>query len=408
MPESRWEDLFSELYNKIEYSDITFVHGATKLYCHNIVFKMQAPDLQKKIIENRCNDEINVDHIGISFDTFSEIIKFIYTKNMELDFNNIVEVTQFAHNYNLQSVKEFCRNWIKQKLTIKTACIVLQTMMINNEDNLLAEVENFIRLNYKEVIETESFLNSDVSVIRRILSLEKIESGSEIDVYNAAEKWAKQRLSVGKPFTGSKMRDILGDLIYLIRFPSMTSLEFTECVTRNAGLLKHDEIGAIYLEINAKHENSYGFNSHPRSLKCDNTILRELICNEHVNYQWLNEIPPNTIEFNVSKSITIFGLHITGANHPINVVIKLFDDKNILIAQGHGQIPQQNYKRIDLNQPIQLSPTTHYKIILDYDILPEFQYWCYQPKSVPWSSSICNIEFNFTKMSQMIHKIYFE
>lgn len=411
--ESNWGSLFNELYREKTYSDITFVYGIHKIKSHNLVLMMRAPDFHKQIVDAKCNTEINVINVTSSYDIFNEFIKFIYTGTLELKEDTIVEMTQLASLYKMELLIEKCMQWLKLQLTIENACIILQKVLQHKDLTLIQVVLEFIRIHFKAVLETSAFLDLNADAMEHLLKVEGIETGNEVDMHNAVVQWSRTHLTKqGKTFSGTEMRELLGDLIILIRYPTMNSIEFTQCVTQNIGLLRQDEIGAIYLEINAKHKNNFGFNNRLRTekynLPIDSTNLHELIINDHPNYHWLPEIPSNITEFTTSVPIALIGVHVTGGDRPIDVTIHLLNENDEFITQGRGLIPQQNFSRVDFEVPISIQAGRKYKVILEYEKIDGAQYWCYFSKNVPFNTVKCDVEFVFTKLSQMIYKIYFK
>ncbi|XP_055335730.1 BTB/POZ domain-containing protein 2-like [Paramacrobiotus metropolitanus] len=87
-------------------------------------------------------------------------------------------------------------------------------------------LENFclekIDLWAASVLHSADFLEIDLEVLQIILRRDTLKV-KEVDVCNAVTKWAKHRCEQDKlDPTGANQRSVLGDALFLIRFPVMT------------------------------------------------------------------------------------------------------------------------------------------------------------------------------------------
>lgn len=116
--------------------------------------------------------------------------------------------------------------------------------------------EDLIIANAENVLETLQFYYDDHDMLKRILQLDlKCE---ESIVFDACLKWAITKCN-GKRLAernGRKLREQLGDCLFLIRFNRMTVKQFTERITENEGLFIADELEDIVHSITNKKYQS--------------------------------------------------------------------------------------------------------------------------------------------------------
>lgn len=113
--------------------------------------------------------------------------------------------------------------------------------------------------------------------VKWIVELETLQC-DEKSLFDAVMMWSRRECSRCKlPVTPQNMRSVLGDIIYQIRFPTMTTQEFAECNKMYPELLSADEMTKIMV-FSTVPAAKVRFNVNPRleatftSLYADNGV----------------------------------------------------------------------------------------------------------------------------------------
>ncbi|KAH7715057.1 BTB/POZ domain-containing protein 2 [Aphelenchoides avenae] len=123
----------------------------------------------------------------------------------------------------------------------------------------------FFDKNAAALTEHVSFLHVGLERFKEILARDSLGI-YEIDLYRAAIKWARAQLKrANKRRTGQAIREVLGEALFLIRFPTMHPQDFTTGPAKD-GILSPEasEKLAIYGRIHSADPSECAFNAEPR------------------------------------------------------------------------------------------------------------------------------------------------
>ena len=179
-----------------------------------------------------------------------------------------MHIYQAADKYCVTSLREKILKAINSKLNSKNVLYFYESLIAfpTTKDEDLFEIYRIMDNHTKDVFETEIFKLINKDTLALILKRDNLTI-REMDVYRACLAWTDHKLSKKKiEVTPNARRKSLGDMIYLIRFPLMSSTEFSSGPAKDK-VLNGDEISEIYLylnEPNYKGEFIQKFNSRPR------------------------------------------------------------------------------------------------------------------------------------------------
>ncbi|KAJ8871019.1 hypothetical protein PR048_027322 [Dryococelus australis] len=161
------------------------------------------------------------------------------------------ELLYAAKKYLVDDVASTCRDIIGEWVGPHDACRVLEFAESVDELALAETCLELIRRRAREVLKEESFSEVGRTMLGRVLDDGRLEVDSEVDVIEAANRWAegacKRR---GLPTTGPNRRAVLGSLFGKLRFLSLRGTELFPSVTER-DLLTLDEFHAV-LERSAR------------------------------------------------------------------------------------------------------------------------------------------------------------
>lgn len=217
----------------------------------------------------------------------------------------------------------------EENLNLENVCTVLDQSLLYNEVELTDKCLQFIGLNAQSILHRESFLRLSPAAVARIAQNDYLCLDSETLLYKACVRWAKERLQQKRRFfrepTDGEVREMLGSIIYRIRFPRMEAGEFATVVGRQQ-VLSHEEKSTLYYYILT--------NELP-----DENCLLEFDCGMRVQIcsrfpsigsaqQWwsCSGGPTDAISFQTDCDIQIIGMALYGgrekAKHDVGIVIR--------------------------------------------------------------------------------------
>jgi len=173
--------------------------------------------------------------------------RYIYVETARITDATALPLLYAAKKYLLTGLLQECRRASKKALTcsVDTVCAALQQSISLGEDELKEKSLKFVRENTRRVFNTEAFLHLPHNALEDVVSLDTVSETSERELFEACVKWARCQLrKLGNEHpSGEEIRNVLGDVLYKIRFPTMTQREF-------AGLTAHSKI----LSLDEKHD----------------------------------------------------------------------------------------------------------------------------------------------------------
>lgn len=185
--------------------------------------------------------------------------------------------------YALADLVNQCERYLECAIDTENVCVIFNQAIFFGMHELANTALLCIEINAKAVFETEGFDSLSRDNIVAVFKSERLKA-NEIDIFNAAITWAKQQCIVQNIETNAEnQRQILGDLLYLIRIPLLTLQEYSQVVVRS-GILTNDEQLLFYkfFTLNEEDIEVPLFTSAPRdgilpcSLDLDDLIASHL------------------------------------------------------------------------------------------------------------------------------------
>ena len=203
-------------------------------------------------------------------ESFLELLRFLYQDEVKLTGSNVIEVLYLAKKYMIPSLSEECSRFLRTNVNAQNVFVVLPGVRMYKETSAEEKCWEIVDDHTKEAISTEAFLRIDHGLLCSVLERDTLRA-NEVDVFGAADRWAaynckKQRQEA----TGENKRKILGDAIYLIRFPLMKEKQFASLVPKTNILSKEDSL-EVLLNFNGATETPLKFSARARRPRQPNT-----------------------------------------------------------------------------------------------------------------------------------------
>lgn len=266
------------LYLDAETADVCFLIGETKIPAHKNLLAA-ASDVFKRMFYGPLRETDNVRIDGVNGTAFKEFLQFFYIENVKLTIENIADVMDLGHKYNVTKCSELCVEFLKDTLTDDNICTGLSLAMIYDLNELKDFCKKRIIANTSAVIRSAGFLECDRSILEYILNI-NLFSCSEMDIFDACMAWVRAR-SKQDALTKEIVHTHLGHLFYAIRFASMKIKDVANLTNPYGFLFSFDEYKEIIQLIELPAFQPQFFATAKRELPwnkdavilCDRSIL---------------------------------------------------------------------------------------------------------------------------------------
>ena len=186
-------------------------------------------------------------HLYLSF-------RYMYTDGVDFDGNTVLHVLYAAKKYQLDGLITECETYLQTAIDVDNACSMYNQSSFYEMDLLQAACLDFICMNANDVFDNDDFLKLTPQSLIEILSAGGLGVEEELDVFNAAVKWASHHCKKkGFEPTSSNMRAWLGEGLFRIRLPIIPVADFTDSVV-STGLLTQEEQVQLYKHMTV-HRN---------------------------------------------------------------------------------------------------------------------------------------------------------
>lgn len=264
----RTKQIMKQLYlDREESGDIVFIVETERIRAHKCILVTSSSKYRAQFYGPNKNDD-DVDVMNITASSFKEFLKYFYGEDLTLSAENIEEITDLAKQSLVDNLLRDCENFLMQIVELHNVCWCYRLAILYDIKQLRHHCEELISENTTYVMSTAVFMDCDREVLLNILKMDTINC-KETEMFHACIKWArdacKQQLLDDQDV--KNLRTVLGDVLYQIRFASMSVEEFTMLHKQHEGLYSFEESIEIFYIIGKLNQfQSQKFNQKQRIL----------------------------------------------------------------------------------------------------------------------------------------------
>ena len=287
-----------------------------------------------------------------------------------------------AKKYSIQSLVEQCTTYLKDKTSEEDLCSILEQAHLFDEKELHEQCFERILSRNSEILNEQNtdILNLCADCLKKLIKSDKLLVQEEV-LFSLCLKWSaeqcrKRNISV----TDENQREVLGDILFYIRFPNMDPRYFTENVS-NRNILTAEEKILIFQYFNrSKYFEQEGtstkaltsgtrqFSTRPRK-NTDIYVLNRFteILGGTFDF-WVNESLTDAISFSCSQDINFIGISVFAPFQQgvIRGTIKIYDESFWCLAcKDKVKIVGEDDKKVHdiiFHRPIKLDQGKWYTI----------------------------------------------
>jgi hypothetical protein len=269
-----------------------------------------------------------------------------------------------SEKYMLHNIKDKCSHYLQASVDEERVCVVLQTAHDFYLDDYRTNALKFILSIGEPCLESNSFLHLSPECLKLVIESDYLKCKEEI-MYQKIIDWSTHRcqdqhLTVNDEHT----RQVLGDFLYLVRFPIMERKYFTENVSKKS-LLTLDEIVKVYQSLD--DEKISVFPTKLRNIEHMEHMVC-LRCDTNNSGHWKPYERGDYLDFTtnldcIMLGINVFGSYTYSGKHDIRLTIvksNVLRSINTVIFSEKGQ----EIYPVMFGSPLLAEKNTRYEIYL--------------------------------------------
>ena len=355
------------LLNNDLMSDITFVVGpkGQRIPAHKFVLSTGSSVFFAMFHGGLAEEKDQIEVPDVEPSAFLSLLRFLYTDDISLDDDNVLSTLYISKKYLVNTLSRACVSYLETSLNELNACLLLSQSRLFEEANLTERCWEVIDAQAELALSSEGFVDVDEKTLRFILVRDTLNA-KELSIFSALLRWASSEcLRQEQEDTPENQRKVIGDLIFLVRFPCMTLDEFADGPAQSK-VLTLNEVTDLFLWFTASTKPKVPF---PTKLR---TGLKVHTCHRfqssaYRSNQWRYRGRCDSIQFSVDKRIFIVGFGLYGSSngasdYSVKMELKKTGQSNIM-AENHTVFfsdGSSNTFHVYFKNPIHIEPETTY------------------------------------------------
>ncbi|XP_069119048.1 BTB/POZ domain-containing protein 6-like [Argopecten irradians] len=221
----------------------------------------------------------------------------------------------------------------------------------------------FIENHSEDIMQSKLLKDLGPECLGEVLRSDKL-AASEEDIFAAVLSWADCRCTEkGLEVNGPNIRQVLGDLLYLVRFPLMPPDGFVAISEQNVGLFtSNEEIKLLRGQI----KNEFSKTQFP-SRKRQGTLLQD-VCyrfnDNNISHGW-SYSKPDTLQFTVSKAVDVVGVVLFGnPSSTYNVHVGIIELNQTVYRTVTVESTEKTFKVL-FSKPVPVKAGSYYTLKAD-------------------------------------------
>lgn len=367
-------------------SDIQFTvgkkGGVTKtIPAHKYVLATASPVFFAML----CGDFAKTDNITIDdceVEPFLELLRFVYTDQVNLTAQNVVDILYLANKYIVPILSKECVNFLFDNVQTDNVLDVLNAAVCFGENRLEKHCWSILSRRTAEILQSDSFVDIERQLLVSILKRDTLNV-FEIDIFHAVKKWAEKECERSSlEVTTENQQIVLKDIINLIRFPVMTAKEFALGPARS-DLIRLEDVKAVFIYLNS------GLAVSDLKYPMTPRVFKPHICGRYAkpmkNYLWrYDEKDIDAIRFKVDQEIFLAGIGLYGSpcggDYTVTIDVSIDSDSVHKHTSTFMCPPDPAFNTIDnppiheimLEEPLRVREETYYDISVLLEGPPSF------------------------------------
>ena len=227
------------MFNNELLSDVEFVvrdseggsESMKKIPAHKFLLAISSPVFYAMFYGEMAEKKDSIDISDCDHSSLLELFRFMYSDEVNLNADNVMQVLYLAKKYMLPSLTDKCTEYLEGNLDASNVFHVLPNAQKYEEKDLVNHCWEVIDEQAHEAVKSDGFVTIEKSVLEALVERDSLNV-REVELFKAVDCWAtKECKKQGLAVEGSVKRRILGErIVKAIRFPLMKEKEFADVV----------------------------------------------------------------------------------------------------------------------------------------------------------------------------------
>jgi len=369
------------MFNNGLLSDVMFVvhdseggsENMIKIPAHKFLLAISSPVFYAMFYGELAEKKDSIDISDCDYKSLLELFRFVYSDEVNLNEDNVMQVLYLAKKYMLPSLADKCSEFLRENLDASNVFHVLPDAQKYEEKDLETHCWRVIDKETDEAVKSDGFVTIDKSVLEELVERDSLNV-REVELFKAVDCWAiKECEKQGLAAEGSVKRNTLGErIVKAIRFPVMKQQEFADVVL-DCDILTKTELFDLMKYFSSVLKFPIGFPEATRSGSLQRIKMSRfgsiIIRAKGWSYPRGSR---NSIAVSVDKTIKLHAVDLFGSeNNEYSVTLTVSESNGVALATKigkfitkHVQSERGDYQgfQIPFDPPITLQADIQYSL----------------------------------------------
>lgn len=188
----------------------------------------------------------HIDLPDCEYEGMLEFLRFLYTNNVLLSGNNVMQVLYLAEKYMIPDLTDRCNKFLNRNLDTSSVFSVLKHADFFANEYLASDCWYFVDKYAKDILNSAEFLAIDRTVLDKFVTRDMLNVG-ELELFKAVDCWTERECErQNLEAEGPTKRKILGEqIVKNLRFPVIKREDFIAVVVKSGILRKEEQCDII-------------------------------------------------------------------------------------------------------------------------------------------------------------------
>ena len=198
------------MFNNELLSDVKFVvrdpeggsQSIKKIPAHKFLLAISSPVFYAMFYSELAEKKDSIDISDCDYKSLLELFRFVYSDEVKLNADNVMQVLYLAKKYMLPSLADKCSEFLRENLDASNVFHVLPNAQKYEEKDLENHCWDVIDKETDEAVKSDGFVTIERSVLEELAERESLNV-REVELFKAVDCWAtKECENQGLPAKG--------------------------------------------------------------------------------------------------------------------------------------------------------------------------------------------------------------
>ena len=314
-----------------------------KIPAHKFLLAISSPVFYAMFYGELAEKNDFIDVSDCDHKSLLELFRFVYSDEVNLNADNVMQVLYLAKKYMLPSLADKCSEFLRENLDASNVFHVLPNVQKYEEKDLEKHCWQVIDQQTDEAVKSDGFVTIEKSMLEELVERDSLNV-REVELFKAVDCWAtKECEKQGLAAEGSVKRKILGErIVKAIRFPVMEQEEFADVVLDCDILTKKESFdlvkyfnSVLKFPIKFSEATRPGLGSLQRIKMSRFGSIRKNKWSYYAGYT-------NSIVVSVDKPIILYAVRLFGSeSNEYSMTLTVTDSNSVALATRTGKFMSQ-------------------------------------------------------------------